>query len=146
MASVVPNFERADARLWFYRARISRVVDGDTVIALIDTGFGTFRQEYLRLQGIDAPELRPRTGTPEAREREKIAARKARKRVIELCEGREVIIRAHKTGKFGRWLATIYVPPEDAVTKLGEVADPADPPTVNQILLDEGLAKRFPAR
>ncbi len=143
MAVAVPSFDRKDDRLWHYRAIIIRVVDGDTVVALIDKGFGDFRQEYLRLAGIDAPELRPRTGTTAERDAEKAAAKVAKARVVDLCEGREVIIRSHKTGKYGRWLATIFIPPEIVIAE----SMPTDPPpTVNQILLDEGLAQKFPAR
>lgn len=139
----VPNFNHLDDRLWYYRVIIVRVVDGDTVVALIDKGFGDFRQEYLRLAGIDAPELRPRTGTPAEREQEKAEARVAKQRVVDLCEGRECIIQSHKTGKYGRWLATIFVPPEVVIAE----SMPTDPmPTVNQVLLDEGHAEPFPRR
>ena len=43
-----------------FRARCTKVVDGDTVDLYVDTGFHTFRQERFRLAGIDTPELRDR--------------------------------------------------------------------------------------
>ncbi len=44
-------------RLWHYQARIVRVVDGDTVIAELDTGFHSTRWERLRLLAVDCPEV-----------------------------------------------------------------------------------------
>ncbi len=43
--------------LWVYRARVKRVVDGDTLIAELDTGFHSYRWERLRLLGVDCPEM-----------------------------------------------------------------------------------------
>jgi micrococcal nuclease len=143
MSLEILKYTRLDDRLWHYRAKIVRVIDGDSVEALIDKGFGDYRREHLRLHGIDTPELRPRKGTPEERLAEKAEALRAKNRVIQLVEGREVVIRSHKAGKYGRWLATIFLPPEDAVSKLGAVVDPQDPPTLNQLLLDEGLAEPY---
>ena len=41
--------------LYTYRATVTRVIDGDTVVADIDLGFRTWRHgERLRLYGIDA--------------------------------------------------------------------------------------------
>ena len=54
-------------------------------------------------------------------------AKIATERVRELIEGKEVVIQTKKTGKFGRWLADIYLPDEPDRT-------------VNQLLLEEGLA------
>lgn len=126
-------FNLNDSRLWHYRAIVVRVYDGDTVIAVIDKGFQNLKLEKLRLAGIDAPELRPRKAgrTEEDLEEEKRRARLATERVRELIEGKQVVIQTKKTGKFGRWLADIYLP--DDPTR-----------TVNQLLLDEGLAAEYP--
>jgi endonuclease YncB( thermonuclease family) len=128
---ILKAFNLYDDRLWHYRAFICRIIDGDTVVALIDKGFGNMQIEKLRLAGIDTPELRPRKGTPEEREAEKVEARKAKERVKELLEHREVVIRTAKTGKFGRFLAHIYLP---------ENKDK----TINDLLLEEGLAEEYP--
>jgi len=45
-----------------YMARIRRVVDGDTLVVMVDLGFGVEIAETLRLRGIDAPELPTRAG------------------------------------------------------------------------------------
>lgn len=47
--------------MWSYRARLDRVIDGDTIDLTIDLGFDVFKAERVRLIGLDAPEM----GTPE---------------------------------------------------------------------------------
>jgi len=47
---------------WTYRARLNRVVDGDTYIMLIDLGFRTYGFHAIRLAGVNAPELRTEEG------------------------------------------------------------------------------------
>lgn len=42
---------------YIYRARLARVVDGDTVRAEMDMGFHCYHVESLRVAGVDAPEL-----------------------------------------------------------------------------------------
>ncbi|HXI18067.1 MAG TPA: thermonuclease family protein [Chloroflexota bacterium] len=44
--------------LYHYRIWIERVIDGDTVQCLIDGGLRGYREERLRLLGVDTPELR----------------------------------------------------------------------------------------
>ena len=38
-----------------YNAKLDRVIDGDTVDAMIDLGFDTWVFKRIRLMGIDAP-------------------------------------------------------------------------------------------
>lgn len=89
--------------LYQYRATITEVYDGDTVTADIDLGFNTWRRdEHLRLNGIDAPEMHG------DRKAEGIAARDALAgRVL----GKELVICTIKDRqeKFGRYLVEIYV-------------------------------------
>ena len=40
-----------------YRARLERVVDGDTIDVLIELGFYVTLRERVRLEGIDTPEI-----------------------------------------------------------------------------------------
>ena len=47
-------------RLFCYNAKVSRVVDGDTVDADLDLGFKVFTKQRIRLYGINAPESRTR--------------------------------------------------------------------------------------
>ncbi len=126
----IPKFSSNDPRLWFYRAYVIRVIDGDTAVLYVDRGMHEFMVMKARLAGIDAPELRPRHGSKEGRIAEKVLAATATARLVELIEGKEVLIKTHKTGKFGRWLAEIYLPD-----------DPAK--TANSLLLEEGLAVKY---
>jgi micrococcal nuclease len=123
------DFTSGDGRLWFYRAKVLRIIDGDTAVLCIDKGMHEFAIEKVRLAGIDAPEMRPRVGTTEQRDAEKVLAAKATDRLRELIDGEEIIIRTAKTGKYGRYLGYLYLP--DGKN------------TANQLLLDEGLAVRY---
>ena len=90
-----------------YRARILRVIDGDTVEAEIDLGFQVSLTATLRLAGID---------TPEVRGPERIEGRAATE-YLELLlnklagSEREVTVHTHRdrTGKYGRYLAELMV-------------------------------------
>ena len=46
--------------MYTYKAKIIRVIDGDTVDALIDIGFHVHVKKRIRLYGINAPESRTR--------------------------------------------------------------------------------------
>ena len=90
--------------MYEYRAIITKVYDGDTLTAEVDLGFKLWAKKIkLRLAGIDTPEIRTKN------QNEKVLALKARDRVRELCLGKEVTITTHGKGKYGRWLATVYI-------------------------------------
>ena len=47
--------------MWTYRAKVIKVIDGDTVDVDIDLGFGIWQKnERVRIMGIDSPEARTR--------------------------------------------------------------------------------------
>lgn len=46
--------------MYTYNAKIERVIDGDTVDALVDLGFNTWKKVRIRFYGIDAYESRTR--------------------------------------------------------------------------------------
>jgi endonuclease YncB( thermonuclease family) len=131
----MPKFKLQDPRLWYYRCLVLRIVDGDTVMLLQDKGQYAYNVLKVRLAGIDAPEKRPRVGTQAQREHEKALAETASKRLEQLIGGQEIIIRTEKTGKFGRWLATLEAPGGDLKVEIVN-----KPESANQILLDEDLA------
>jgi endonuclease YncB( thermonuclease family) len=124
---VAPKFHLQDSRLWHYRCFVLRVIDGDTVVCLRDLGTHKYDVLKVRLAGVDAPEMRPRVGTPAERTAEKVLAAASTDRLKELVDQREIVIRTEKTGKYGRWLAYLYVPGSQTLT-------------ANQVLLDEGHA------
>ena len=54
---VPPRAEDFDrALLWRFRAQALRIIDGDTFIALVDTGFRGRHEAIIRLLGVDSPE------------------------------------------------------------------------------------------
>ncbi|MCK5581398.1 MAG: thermonuclease family protein [Candidatus Omnitrophica bacterium] len=114
--------------LYTYPAFIARVVDGDTVDARIDVGFGIWVNERLRLKGINAPEITTQAG---------LSAKHFLSTYFKKCPG--VIIRTHKEGMYGRWLADIFAlkgcKSPHTIAREGEY--------LNQILLDQGLAEIY---
>lgn len=103
---------------YVYRAKITKVVDGDTVDVIIDLGFGVSFNTRLRLSGIDTMETNDRDAVKKA------LGLKAKERVKELLVGKEVTLQSFKADKYGRYLAEIYV----------------DGLMVNNQLITEGLA------
>ena len=57
-----------------YNATVTKVVDGDTIDAMVDLGFGTWKKVRIRMHGINAPESRTR----DLEEKKKGLAAKAR--------------------------------------------------------------------
>lgn len=95
-----------DTNLYLYKAKIVSVYDGDTCRADIDLGLKVWvKNEKLRLLRINAPELRGE---------EKEQGKLSRDFLKEQIEGKEVILQTQKDkqGKFGRYLAEIWVEDE----------------------------------
>lgn len=83
-------------------ARVVRIVDGDTLIVRARIWLGQEVETAVRLDGIDAPELKSSC----AAERE--MAGRARDVIAGLADGRRVVLRDVRYGKFaGRVLARI---------------------------------------
>lgn len=81
-------------RLYHYRGKIVRVVDGDTVDMLIDMGFSVFTKQRVRLNRINAPEGK---------------MTEAHKYLIKIAESDDIIIKTTKEDSFGRWLGDLYL-------------------------------------
>lgn len=91
--------------MYEYKAKIIKVVDGDTVDIDVDLGFGIwYRNQRVRLYGIDTPESRTRDQV------EKQYGLMA-KEFLKAALGKESTLRTHKdsTGKFGRILGEFIV-------------------------------------
>ena len=88
-----------------YNATVTKVVDGDTIDAMVDLGFSTFKKVRIRMHGINAPESRTR----DLEEKKRGLAAKAR--LTELLEDADnkFILVSHGVGKFGRCLGEIYI-------------------------------------
>jgi endonuclease YncB( thermonuclease family) len=113
-----------------YAATIDRVIDGDTLLALIEVGFGIIVRDRLRLRGINAPE----TGTP--------AGDRAKKFMEKLLPaGATVVIKSHKwkTDAHGRFVADVFC--KEGVEDARDILK--DGAYLNQELLDSGHAVRM---
>jgi len=91
---------------YHYKGVVDNVVDGDTVDATIDVGFGISVKQRFRINDFDAPESwRPRN------EAEKIHGEAAKARAKELLEDKELIFTTSKeVGIYGRYGASIELP------------------------------------
>tara|TARA_B100001113_G_scaffold108929_1_gene88248 strand:+ start:526 stop:885 length:360 start_codon:yes stop_codon:yes gene_type:complete len=114
--------------MYKYNAKLDRVVDGDTVDALVDLGFDTWKKVRIRMHGMNAPESRTR----DLEEKAKGIAAKVR--LEELLESGRFVLQSMGVGKFGRCLGIIYV--NDSNTKHLDV-------NVNKTLITEGHAVEY---
>ena len=120
--------------MYVYNAECVRVVDGDTVDALVDLGFSIFRKVRVRLNGMNAPESRTR----DLDEKKLGLAAKARlKEILEMNENK-FVLKVDGIGKYGRALGVLLV------EKVGTNADISPTQTnVNQLLIKEGHATEY---
>ncbi len=89
--------------MYEYRARVLKVVDGDTIDFEIDVGFHLRLSMRIRLRGVDTPEVRG-----PSREQGLAAAAFVRS---QLPVDSTVLVQTHKIGKYGRYIADVrYLP------------------------------------
>jgi|TARA_B110000495_G_C22977700_1_gene574417 micrococcal nuclease len=89
--------------MYTYKAKLIRIVDGDTIDAEIDLGFDTIVRKRIRLYGINTPD----TKTKDLDEKAKGLASK--QRLTELLDNEFVVETIlNKRGKYGRVLGVIY--------------------------------------
>ena len=113
---------------YIYRAKLDRVVDGDTVDALIDVGFDIWFKKRIRFKGLDTWESRTRNLE------EKALGLKAKARTKELLEkvsskSGYFRIKSYGLGKYGRVLAEVFIMDKDGKQW-----------NINQTLISEGHA------
>ena len=118
--------------MYTYYATLDRVVDGDTLDAIIDLGFDTFKKVRVRMMGMDAWESRTRD------KKEKVKGLAAKTRLIEILKNNEdkFVIVSHGVGKYGRCLGEIYVEETGHNENQPEIS-------VNKMLINEGHAKEY---
>lgn len=112
------------------RARITKIVDGDTVHVLMAAEGGAAPEEVkVRLFGINAPELHPRPGTRKEDFTVEPCAQEAADLLASLCPEDSVVeITTFGPDKYGRTLAVLRT---------------ANGRDVNRALLEAGLAKAY---
>ena len=112
-------------KMYEYKAKIRRIVDGDTVDVDIDLGFDMIlSKQRIRLYGIDAPESRTRD------KEEKFYGKLAGQFLKDQCKkGSSITLRTHldKKGKYGRILGEIIV----------------DGVNINQLMIEEHMAVEY---
>ena len=97
---------------YIYRAKLERVVDGDTIDALIDVGFDIWVKKRIRYKGIDTWESRTRN----LDEKKKGLAAKARnKELLQKVSSKPGYFRlkSYGVGKYGRVLGEIFIQDND---------------------------------
>jgi len=118
-------YKQGADKVYTYAARVIRVVDGDTIDACIDVGFGIGLSDRLRFKGIDSPEAETAEGRQAGEFLEDYLAR---------CP--LIVIRSFKSEIYGRWLADVFaLPGADDPCQIA-----AEGEYLNQVLLDEGMA------
>ena len=113
---------------YIYRAKLVRVVDGDTVDALIDVGFDIWFKKRIRFKGLDTWESRTRNLE------EKALGLKAKARTKELLESVSsksgyFRLKSYGLGKYGRVLGELFI-----MDKEGKQWN------INETLISEGHA------
>ena len=112
--------------MYTYTITLDRVIDGDTVDAMIDLGFDVHIKKRIRFMGINTPESRTRDLE------EKVRGLAAKDRVKELLEECNCItLQSHGSGKYGRCLGELFIELNDETVNL------------NQLLISEGHAVEY---
>ena len=108
-----------------YRAKVTKIIDGDTINCDIDLGFSTIlSNQTVRLFGIDTPESRTRDTE------EKFYGKLATRFLKDQCKkGSCITLRTYldKKGKYGRILGEIII----------------DGVNVNQLMVEEHMAVEY---
>ena len=113
---------------YIYRGKLERVVDGDTIDALIDVGFDIWIKKRIRYSGIDTWESRTRDLAEKAKGLEAKARNKELLMEVSSKSG-YFRLKSHGVGKYGRVLGEIFI--EDKEGKQYNI---------NKTLISEGHA------
>tara|TARA_R110002110_G_scaffold211268_1_gene423928 strand:+ start:389 stop:730 length:342 start_codon:yes stop_codon:yes gene_type:complete len=112
--------------MYKYYITVTRVIDGDTVDAMVDLGFDIWIKKRIRFLGIDAPEVRTRSAEEKSRG---ILCKERVREILRENEMKAELI-SHGVGKFGRVLGVIRVK--------------SSKESLNDMLIAEGLAEVYP--
>ena len=116
---------------YIYKAKLEKVVDGDTIDALIDVGFDIWIKKRIRYKGIDTWESR----TKDLDEKKLgLAAKDRNKELLESVSSKSGYFRlkSHGVGKYGRVLGEVFIKDIEGIEY-----------NVNQTLIDEGHAYEY---
>jgi hypothetical protein len=113
-----------------YKAYLERVVDGDTIVVVLDLGFKMQHREILRLAKINAPEAKTNEGRRSAEGLKKI-----------LKDAPFLIVKTSKTDIYGRYIADVFFDETGKETDLQKIADGGV--YLSQLLLERGLVEEY---
>ncbi len=113
--------------MYEYKCKLTKVVDGDTVDAMIDLGFNVWIKRRIRLAGINCPEVRTRNKTEKAKG---MAAKYKLEEILGESSGDFYLI-SHGVGKYGRCIGEIR-----------GANKPVHGLSINETLVKEGHAKK----
>jgi micrococcal nuclease len=107
--------------MYQYKAKVVKVIDGDTIDVDIDLGFSVIlAKQRIRLYGIDTPESRTRN------KEEKVRGLLSKEFVISKSPvGSYIRLVSHGKGKFGRILGELYELDNDLVSINQQMCDEA---------------------
>jgi len=113
--------------MYTYQCNTIRVIDGNTVDAIIDLGFNVTIRQRIKLYGVNVEDIRSHDESAKAK------ALHSKNRLADLI-GSEFICETivNKRGKAGRVMGKLY-----SINPDGSQVD------INQQLIDEGYAERF---
>ena len=113
--------------MYTYKAKLDRVIDGDTIDVNIDLGFDITVHKRVRLGGIDTPESRTR----DLEEKKRGLA--AKYRLTEILDKGSLVVESKEVGKYGRVLGVLTIYPDNLDL----------PINVNETLVSEGHAVEY---
>ena len=116
---------------YIYRGKLERVVDGDTIAALIDVGFDIWIKKRIRYSGIDTWESRTRDLEEKAKGLEAKARNKELLTEVSSKSG-YFRLKSHGVGKYGRVLGEIFIEDKDGKQH-----------NINKTLISEGHAYKY---
>ena len=107
--STPPPTRRIPVTVWTVPATVTRVIDGDTIVADLDLGWGvTMRDRHIRLAGLNCPEI----NTPEGVKARDFTRAKMIGQMPADGVGRSlaapVTVVSHSLDKYGRVLGTVF--------------------------------------
>ena len=88
---------RPTAATYVYKAIVQRVIDGDTLLLRVDLGFQVWKEQRVRLAGIDCPEMK----TPEGR----VAFEYVRDRLARVDF---VMVKTNQVDIYGRYVGHVF--------------------------------------
>ena len=109
--------------MYEYNARLIRVIDGDTIEAMVDLGFDVWTKQTIRLHGIDTPEVRTRNLNEK---KLGLAAKERLSEIFSICDGK-FLLKSRGIGRYGRCLGILYIKEQN----------------INELLISEGHAKEY---